>query len=137
MTNSAGEFSFSGLSSASYEIIVTAKGFARTVQPISNFNSEILLTVEPSIREEVTIVSGSRQEELRESLNTKVDVITESDMRNTGYNTVGEILRELPGVVTRRGSETAGTAGEADSGTRFATGLGFAGWAADSWCQRN
>lgn len=29
-----------------------------------------------------------------------------------GHESVGEILREVPGVVTRRGSETAGSAGE-------------------------
>lgn len=113
VTNSNGEFSFSGLNSANYEVIAAAKGFARSAKTVSDFNNEVSIEIEPSaLREEVTIVSGSRQEELRESLNTKVDVVTESDMRNTGYNTVGEILRELPGVVTRRGSETAGAAGE-------------------------
>lgn len=113
VTNSAGEFIFNGLGSANYEIIATAKGFARSTQQVTDTNNEVVIVIEPSVlREEVTIISGSRQEELRESLNTKVDVITESDMRNTGYNTVGEILRELPGVVTRRGSETAGAAGE-------------------------
>src|SRR5687767_15015237 len=33
-------------------------------------------------------------------------------MQSTGAETVGEVLRDLPGVLTRRGSETAGQAGE-------------------------
>ncbi|MGH9348756.1 MAG: TonB-dependent receptor plug domain-containing protein [Vicinamibacterales bacterium] len=61
----------------------------------------------------MTVVSASRQEELREALNTRVDVVTRSRIDETGgHETVGEVLRELPGVVTRRGSETAGAAGE-------------------------
>jgi len=49
---------------------------------------------------------------LRESLNTKVDVIGRNRIRDTGYESVAEILQELPGVVTRRGTQGAGAAGE-------------------------
>ena len=42
-----------------------------------------------------------------------MDVITRSRIEESGgQETVGEILREMPGVVSRRGSETAGPAGE-------------------------
>lgn len=113
VTNANGEFTFSNLRSAKYELIAAAKGYGRTAKAVENINGEVVLTLEPSpLREEVTIVSGSRQEELRESLTTKVDVVTANDMRNTGYATVGEVLRELPGVLTRRNSETAGAAGQ-------------------------
>ena len=33
-------------------------------------------------------------------------------MRDTGYESVGEVLREVPGVLTRRGSESSAAAGE-------------------------
>ncbi len=45
-------------------------------------------------------------------MNARVEVLTRARIRDTGYETVAEVLRELPGVVTRRGSETAGAAGE-------------------------
>ncbi|MGH8638139.1 MAG: TonB-dependent receptor plug domain-containing protein, partial [Burkholderiales bacterium] len=74
----------------------------------------VVVTLSPApVVEHVTVVSASRQEELRESLNTRVDVVTRSRIEETGgHETVGEVLRELPGVITRRGSETAGAAGE-------------------------
>jgi outer membrane cobalamin receptor len=66
-----------------------------------------------AVVEQLTVVSASRQEELRDTLNTGVDVITRSRIEAAGaQETVAEILREVPGVVTRRGSETAGAAGE-------------------------
>ena len=58
------------------------------------------------------IVSASRQEELRESLNTNVAVLSRRLMEESGSQTVAELLREVPGVLSRRGSETAGAAGE-------------------------
>src|SRR5262249_18721222 len=48
----------------------------------------------------------------RESLNTNVSVLTRRQLEESGSQTVAEALREIPGVITRRGSETAGAAGE-------------------------
>jgi outer membrane receptor for ferrienterochelin and colicins len=112
-TDTGGNFSFSGLGAGNYEAIVTAQGFARAARAVNDPQAELNFKLEIApLKEEVTVVSGSRQEELRESLNTRVDVVTENDIRTTGYENVGEVLRELPGVITRRGSETSGAAGE-------------------------
>ena len=94
---------------------VSAPGFASATRTIDVPAAEALsLTLSPApIVEQVTVVSASRQEELRDTLNTRVDVITRSRIEESGgHETVGEILREMPGVVSRRGSETAGAAGE-------------------------
>lgn len=112
-TDHEGRFSFSGLGSGPFSVIASSDGFARKEIAAETSDGGLSITLEPAgINAEVVVVSGSRQEELRESLNTKVDVLTEKDLRTTGYETVGEALREVPGVVTRRSSETAGTAGE-------------------------
>jgi outer membrane receptor for ferrienterochelin and colicins len=111
-TDGEGVFSFSGLGAEGYEAVVTAQGFARMKKAVDSAQElSFKLEVAP-LREDVTVVSGSRQEELRERLNTKVDVLTENDIKTTGYESVGEVLREVPGVITRRGSETSGVAGE-------------------------
>lgn len=112
--NTDGDFSFSGIRAGRYFAVASASGFARVKKEFdAERESELAFTLEPSpLTERVTIVSGSRQEELRESLNTKVDVVTRARIRDTGDETVGEVLREVPGVVTRRGSETSGVAGE-------------------------
>ncbi len=112
-TGGSGGYSFAGLNDDEFEVIAFASGFARVSKAADLSASDVSFVLEPEhIREQVTVVSGSRQEELRESLNTKVDVITAADIKTTGHETVGETLRELPGVLTRRGSETSGTAGE-------------------------
>jgi outer membrane receptor for ferrienterochelin and colicins len=110
-----GTFLVSRLTPGRYIVTASAPGFASVTQTIEAPSAEPLtLTLSPAaIVEQVTVVSASRQEELRDSLNTRVDVITRSRIEETGgHETVGEILRELPGVITRRGSETAGAAGE-------------------------
>lgn len=113
-TTSEGTFSLTGLR-GEYVLTVSAPGFADASQLVELPGAAPLtITLSPApVLEQVSVVSASRQDELRDTLNTRVDVITRSRIEETGgYETVGEILREIPGVVTRRGSETAGAAGE-------------------------
>lgn len=109
-----GTFSAGQLPPGRYIVTASAPGFApgSTVVDVPA-GAPVILTLAPAaIVEQVTVVSASRQEELRETLNTRVDVISRSRIDETGgHETVAELLRELPGVVTRRGSETAGAAG--------------------------
>jgi len=110
-----GTFSVPQVAPGRYIITASAPGFAVATRVIDAPSAEPLnITLTPApIVEQVTVVSASRQEELRDTLNTRVDVITRSRIEETGgQETVGEMLRELPGVLTRRGSETAGAAGE-------------------------
>ena len=110
-----GSFALTRLAAGRYVLTVSAPGFSPVTQTVVAPAAEpVIVTLSPaSIVEHVTVVSASRQQELRESLNTRVDVVTRSRIEETGgHETVGEVLRELPGVLTRRGSETAGAAGE-------------------------
>ena len=116
ITGSAdGTFSMPALPDGRYAIVASAPGFSAATEVIQVPGAPpaaITLTPAPIV-EQVTVVSASRQEELRDTLNTRVDVISRGRIEETGgHETVGEILREIPGVVTRRGSETAGAAGE-------------------------
>lgn len=110
-----GTFELSALTAGRYAVTISAPGFAPVTEVVEFPATRILrVTLSPApVLEQVTVVSASRQEELREALNTRVDVVTRSRIDESGgHETVGEVLRELPGVVTRRGSETAGAAGE-------------------------
>jgi outer membrane receptor for ferrienterochelin and colicins len=113
-SDSRGRFAFTGVGAGDYVVAASLAGFAREIRTVAAAETApLLLTLRPApVVEEVAVVSGSRQAELRMSLNAKVDVVSRERIRDTGYETVGEVLRELPGVVTRRGSETAGAAGE-------------------------
>ena len=110
-----GSFAAPRLLHGSYVVMVSAPGFEPATLRVDIPVSEPLIVTltAAAVVEHVVVVSGSRQEELREALNTRVDVVTRSRIDDSGgHETVGEILRELPGVVTRRGSETTGPAGE-------------------------
>jgi outer membrane receptor for ferrienterochelin and colicins len=110
-----GSFAVPRLAPGRYILTVSAPRFALATRIVEAPDAEPLgITLEPApIVEQVTVVSASRQEELRDTLNTRVDVISRSRIDETGgHETVGELLREVAGVVTRRGSETAGAAGE-------------------------
>jgi outer membrane receptor for ferrienterochelin and colicins len=116
VTTADGSFAFPGVREGRFRITATITGFAATSVIVElPRNEAITLQLEPgSLAERITVISGSRQEELRESLNTKVDVIGRSRIRDTGYESVAEVLQELPGVLTRRGtaSGNSGSGGE-------------------------
>ncbi len=108
-TDSSGSYEFSELAAAEYEIIVRADGFKNVLQRVTSDRLDISLEISP-LKAETTVYSGSRQEELRESLNTKVEVVTRSQIVDTGYESVGEVLKDVPGVQTRLGSDTGTSA---------------------------
>ena len=113
-TGRDGRFSVSPVGPGEYVVDVIASGFAvltTTLRVPSPQTVELSLTP-AAVVEEVQIVSASRQEELRESLNTNVAVLSRRNIEESGSQTVAELLREVPGVMTRRGSETAGAGGE-------------------------
>ena len=109
-----GRFAIGPLDAGEYTLDVIAPGFAMlntTARVPSERPIELTLTPAPVV-EAVQVVSASRQEELRESLNTNVAVLSRRLMEESGSQTVAELLREVPGVLSRRGSETAGAGGE-------------------------
>jgi outer membrane receptor for ferrienterochelin and colicins len=113
-TGRDGKFAIGPLDAGDYTIDVIAPGFAvatamarvPVAQPL-----EVALSPAPVV-EAVQVVSAARQEELRETLNTNVSVLSRRLIEDSGSQTVAELLREVPGVVSRRGSETAGAGGE-------------------------
>jgi outer membrane receptor for ferrienterochelin and colicins len=113
-TSRDGKFTSPPLHPGDYSVTATAAGFepmSVTVRVPTSDEVQVALHPAPVV-EQVRVVSAARQEQLRENLNTRVDVISRSRIETTGAETVAEVLRELPGVLTRRGSETAGQAGE-------------------------
>ncbi len=110
----SGRFAFEGLADGSYRLIAHASGFAAAEMSVAVPAAlEARLTLAPAaVVEQLTVVSGSRQAELRDSLHADVEVVSRERLQDGGATTVGEALRELPGVLTRRGSETTGAAGE-------------------------
>jgi outer membrane receptor for ferrienterochelin and colicins len=109
-----GTFAISPIAEGDYTVEVIAPGFAvlsSNVRVPAAAPVELSLTPAPVV-EAVQVVSASRQDELRETLNTNVSVISRRHIDESGSQTVAELLREVPGVTSRRGSETAGPAGE-------------------------
>ena len=107
-----GSYRFTDLGNGAYRISVTIDGFAPASREATP-GSRVDIELRPAqVVESVTVVSGARQAELRESLSTPVNVVTTSRLQDTARSSVGEVLREVPGVLTRRGSEGTTVAGE-------------------------
>ncbi|HYE84809.1 MAG TPA: TonB-dependent receptor [Vicinamibacterales bacterium] len=113
-TGRDGRFTVSPIDAGQYSIEAIAAGFAvATATAVVPASQPIEIALTPAaVVEAVQIVSASRQDELRESLNTNVNVISRRQIEESGSQTVAELLREVPGMMSRRGSETAGAAGE-------------------------
>jgi outer membrane receptor for ferrienterochelin and colicins len=113
-TGRDGRFAVTPIEAGEYLLDVIAPGFAvsHSTAGVPLFTELVVALTPAPVVESVQIVSASRQEELRESLNTNVNVLSRRRIEDSGSQTVAEALREVPGVVSRRGSETAGAAGE-------------------------
>lgn len=109
-----GRFTVAPIDAGDYTIEVIAPGFAVLQSPARvPATSALELTLTPAaVVEAVQVVSASRQTELRASLNTNVNVVSRRQIEESGSQTVAELLREVPGVMSRRGSEGAGASGE-------------------------
>lgn len=102
-TTATGSCSLTPLQTGDHRIFATAADLSATLPlpagPVVN------ITLEPELlRTAVTIVSGSRIEELQDESPTKVDAITRAQIESTGYERVSDVLQELPGVLVRRGN---------------------------------
>ncbi len=91
----------------SYFVRVRAEGFDEAsrfvewqMQPVT---LDIALEV-GGLREQVTVTSGSRVEELQQDSPVKVEVATRQSMIRTGYERLADVLSEIPGIITRSGS---------------------------------
>lgn len=112
VTDGSGEFAFAGLTPGTYRVMASLDGFKPASADVDTGARVALALVPSAYSEQVTVVSGSRQEALRESLSTPVTVVTRERLAETGRSTVGDVLREVPGVVSRRGSEASAAAGQ-------------------------
>jgi hypothetical protein len=98
-----GTFLVPQLAPRRYVITVSALGFAVATHVIDAPSAEPLnITLTPApIVEQVTVISASRQEELRDTLNTRVDVITRRRIEETGgQETVAWAEPPIPEVRT-------------------------------------
>ena len=113
-TDGRGAFAFPEVTWATYEIVASLSGFASTRQIVrAPTGAPVSLVLSPAPYEEaVTIVSDARGLRLRESATLPVTVVGGEAMRDAGYATVGDALREVAGVVARRGSEGTDVGGE-------------------------
>jgi outer membrane receptor for ferrienterochelin and colicins len=109
-----GQFAVSGLTGRVYRVTASLPGFeAARLDAVESSTAPLTLVLKPAARiEQVTVVSASRVEERRTTLNTRVDVISRARLDATARASVGDVLREVPGVVSRRGSEGTTAAGE-------------------------
>src|SRR5262245_53670427 len=110
-TDREGRFRFDDIGAGAYRVSVAIDGFAPIVRDVTSDRIDITLAP-AAVVESVTVVSAARQTELRESLSTPVTVVGRSRLHETARSSVGEVLREVPGVLTRRGSEGTSVAGE-------------------------
>ena len=71
----------------------------------------VLLTLSPALLTQSIVVTGSREEELAEATVAQVALISRTELRDSGYESVTDILSEEPGVVTRTSRSPGSRAG--------------------------
>jgi outer membrane receptor for ferrienterochelin and colicins len=110
-----GTFSFAGLADGAYAVDATAPNLAVEAKRIEVSKQEsadagdLRLSLVQS--GEQVVVSGSRVAEEVDQAPTKVIVVTKDEIQNTGFERVGDVLNEVPGVVTRTQSFGVGLVG--------------------------
>ena len=122
-----------------YVISAKAEGFTDTSRFIDWNQESVTIDVTLDVgglREQVTVTSGSRIEELQQDSPVKVEVVTREAMINTGYERLSDVLSEIPGVVTRSGSSGAVSA-EQIRGISSRQVAGITGRTPDDWRARH
>jgi len=109
VTNDSGMYSFIGLPEGRYSLSISAPGLAsesRLVEIGRQAPPQVIDVQMPlaHVSQEVTVVSGSRVEELQSDSPVRVEAVTREQIRDTGYERVSDVLAEVPGVVVRSGS---------------------------------
>jgi outer membrane receptor for ferrienterochelin and colicins len=114
-TASDGAFEFRELVPGAYALTATMAGLAldsRRIEVASGATLDVgNLPLSLAGEREQVIVSGSRVSELQDEAPTKVLTITKDEIQNTGYERIGDVLSEVPGVVTRAQSFGVGLVG--------------------------
>ena len=94
-----------------YQVTAVLSGFDSTTHDLTLAQTEpadLHLELSPAaLATQVVVVSGSREQELIENSTTKVDVIPQRLLHDSGYETVRDVLSEEPGIVTRSGSSAS------------------------------
>lgn len=102
-TGDDGTFQFAGLTSGPYLVTASSQGLTLEPKQIevkgeANDIGDVRLSLVSA--EDRVVVSASRVNELQEQAPTKVLSITKSEIEDTGYERVGDVLSEVPGIVT-------------------------------------
>ena len=90
-----------------YRVTAARAEFANQTQIVevpSPKAQDLLATLTPAPLAQQVVVSGSREEELIENSVAKVDVVSSTMIKDSGYERVSDLLSEEPGVVVRSGS---------------------------------
>lgn len=112
-TGSQGEFSLQ-VRPGAYRVSAAENDFQTASEDIEVANrppEPLLLTLRPAILTQSIVVTGSREQELLEDSAAKVEMIARSQLRDSGYESVSDILSEEPGVVTRTSRSPGSRAG--------------------------
>jgi outer membrane receptor for ferrienterochelin and colicins len=101
-----GRFVFSAVNAGTYSLTIQAAGFADqsrriAVERESSLRLGDLVMSIVGIEQSVTVVSASRVEELQQDSPVSTLVVTKQQIQDTGYERVGDVLSEIPGIVTR------------------------------------
>jgi outer membrane receptor for ferrienterochelin and colicins len=116
-TTSDGTFTAGDLTPGFYEITASLTGLALAPQRVRVEGGRVLdagsLRLSLAGTHEDVIVSASRITELEDDAPTKVLAVTKDEIAHTGYERVGDVLADVPGIVTRAQAHGAGlTSGE-------------------------
>jgi outer membrane receptor for ferrienterochelin and colicins len=102
-TGDDGAFEFADLAFGPYLVTASSQGLAlapKQVEIKGEANDLSNLRLSLVTAEDQVVVSASRVNELQEQAPTKVISVTKAEIQDTGYERVGDVLGEMPGIVT-------------------------------------
>ena len=98
-TDSEGQFIFDGVPAGSYEVTVTATGFAVLTRTVNTTEATKIILEPRPIEDEVT-VTATRTQILTSETAVPVSVVDRESIERRGVNTISDIFRTLPGTST-------------------------------------
>lgn len=103
-TNESGEFEFSDLPSGIYTVKVDAAGFSTQTRDVSLNDSETISDFDIALSvgniTETVSVTATRTQVATDETAVPVSVLTQEEIEQKNVSTIGDVLRDLPGVTT-------------------------------------
>lgn len=116
-SDGSGNYAFTDVAPGQYVLTASATGLAAGTRSVEVKSNEPFPTADiqlplATVQQSVTVISGSRVEELQQDSPLPIEAVGRQQIIRTGFENAADVLGEIPGIVTRNNASFSGASQE-------------------------